>query len=135
MGANVNGWGVGVKRGSNHAIRNHVAPRRLAWVCIFSGNLSKSESSFARWTGEGACPYVKLNGASSVGTQALSNPHRHYDVAVLVVFAFFGAELACGLGIFEFQAHLVGASGLEEVEQIRGIEAHGDQVAVVSGFE
>ena len=40
-----------------------------------------------------------------------SDAHWHYDVAVLVVFAFFGAELAGGLGVFEFEADLVGAGG------------------------
>jgi hypothetical protein len=36
----------------------------------------------------------------------LSDPHRHYDIPVLVVFAFGGTELAGGLGVFKFEANV-----------------------------
>jgi hypothetical protein len=45
-----------------------------------------------------------------------SNPHGHDDVAVFVVVAFGGAELAGGLGVFQFEADFAGAGGFEEVD-------------------
>src|SRR5450755_4113894 len=60
-----------------------------------------------------------------------SDPHWHYDVAVLVFFAFGGAHLAGGLGILEFELHVAAAGGLEEVQKILRVEADRDHVAVV----
>ena len=45
------------------------------------------------------------------GCFSFSDPHGHDDVAVLVVFAFGGAKLAGGLGVFEFQANVAGTRG------------------------
>src|SRR5579871_1956576 len=64
-----------------------------------------------------------------------SDPHGHDDVAVLVIVGAEGAELAGGLGVFEFEADVAGADGLEEVENIAGVEADGEAVAVVRGLE
>ena len=41
-----------------------------------------------------------------------SDSHGHDDVAVLVVFAFGGAELAGRLRIFQFQAYVAGGRRL-----------------------
>src|SRR5208282_5435925 len=65
----------------------------------------------------------------------MSDSHWHYDVAVLVLFAFGGAHLSGGLGIFEFEFHVSAAGGLEKIQQILRIEADGDRVAVVIDFE
>src|SRR5437868_9348969 len=79
------------------------------------------------------------------GTQALvaalaaeagaSDPHRHHDIPVLVVIPFAGAELAGRLGVFEFQAHFAGAGGLQEIQQVLGVESDGHAVAVVIGLQ
>ena len=64
-----------------------------------------------------------------------SDPHGHNDVAVFVVVAFGGAELAGGLGVFEFEADFAGAGGFEEVDKILGVEADGQRLAGVGGFD
>ena len=64
-----------------------------------------------------------------------SDAHGHDDVAVLVIVAFGGAELAGGLGIFQFEADFVSAGGFEEVDQVDGVEADGEGFAVVGSFD
>ena len=53
-------------------------------------------------------------------SRATSDPHRHHDVAVLVVFAVGGAELAGGLRVLQFESHVARAHGFEEVERCTG---------------
>ena len=64
-----------------------------------------------------------------------SDPHGHDDVAVLVVLAVGGAELAGGLGVFEFESYVAGADCFQEVEDVVGVEADGQGVALVAGFD
>ena len=67
-----------------------------------------------------------------------SDPHGHDDVAVFVfvVGGIFGAHLAGGLRVFEFEADFAGvADGLEEVEHVGGVEADDEGVEVVGGFD
>src|SRR5437016_3378907 len=61
----------------------------------------------------GAGGQVEIRGRDARATPS-SDSHRHYDVAVLVVFALGGAELAGGLWVFQLQADVAGACGLEE---------------------
>ena len=63
-----------------------------------------------------------------------SDPHRHHDVAVLVVLALGGAQLAGGLGVFEFELHVAGADGLQEVQDVLGVEADGERCRRRSRF-
>jgi len=65
----------------------------------------------------------------------VSDPHRHYDVAVFVVVAFGGAELTGGLGILQFQPDFAGAGGFQKVDQILSVEADGERVSRVGGFD
>ena len=46
------------------------------------------------------------------GHYPTSDPHRHYDVPVLVLFTFGGTHLAGGLSVFEFEFDLAAARGL-----------------------
>jgi len=64
-----------------------------------------------------------------------SDPHGHDDVAVLVVFAVSGAELAGGLRIFEFELYVAGADGFQEVQNVLGVKADRQRIALVAGFE
>ena len=41
-----------------------------------------------------------------------SDPHRHDDVAVLVILALGGTQLAGGLGVFEFKLDIAAADRL-----------------------
>ena len=82
---------------------------------------SKAKSTAA---GEGARP-----------THHLSDPHGHDDVAVLVVLAVGGAELAGGLGIFELEPYVAGADGLQEIQDVLRVEADGQGVALVAGLD
>src|SRR5690349_6819027 len=53
-----------------------------------------------------------------------SNPHRHHDVTVLVVLAIGGTQLSGGLRVFEFQFHVRGPAGLQEVQDVLCVEAN-----------
>ena len=67
-----------------------------------------------------------------------SDAHGHEDVAVSVtVFVgVFGAHLAGGLGVLELQADFAGvADGLEEVDQVGGVEADDERVVVVGRLD
>ena len=68
---------------------------------------------------------------------AISDTHGHDDVAVFeVVGGIFGAHLAGGLGVLELKADLTGiAGGLEEVNEVGGIEADDEGVEGVGGFD
>src|ERR1035437_4133439 len=69
--------------------------------------------------------------AHATKISSFSDAHGHDDVAVFVVVAFGGAELAGGLGGFQFEADLAGAGGFEEVDQGLGIEADRERGAGV----
>src|ERR1035437_4414326 len=73
--------------------------------------------------------------AHATKISSFSDAHGHDDVAVLVVVAFGGAELAGGLGVFEFQADFTGAGGFEKIDQILGVEADGQRFAGVGSFD
>src|SRR5204863_3258025 len=70
-----------------------------------------------------------------VDASPFSDPHRHDDVPVLVVFAFGGAELAGRLGIFEFKFHVPRANRFEEVDDVVGIKADGERISLVAGLD
>src|ERR1700693_3394058 len=55
--------------------------------------------------------------------RTISDPHGHDDVAVLVVVRAEGAELAGGLGVFQFEAHVARADCFQEIEDVDGVEA------------
>src|SRR5579863_63926 len=63
-----------------------------------------------------------------------SDPHRHHDVAVLIILALGGTQLAGGLGVLQFQPYVAGAGSLEEVDDILSVEADGQRLAVVVGL-
>ena len=69
--------------------------------------------------------------------RSTSDAHGHQDVAVLVLcVGIFGAHLACGLAIFEFESYFAFvAHGFEEVEHVAGVEADHQGVLGVGGFD
>ena len=79
--------------------------------------------------------HTQLGGTGEDAGPQLSYSHRHHDVAVLVLFAFGGAHLSGGLGIFEFEFHVAAAGCFEEIEKVLRVEADGDGVALVVDFE
>jgi len=66
-----------------------------------------------------------------------SDAHGHEDVTVFVLgVGVFGAHLAGGLAVFEFESYFAFvAEGLEEVEHVAGVESHYERVAGVGGFD
>ena len=64
-----------------------------------------------------------------------SDSHGHDDVAILVILALSGTELAGRLGIFQFQFYVAVAGGFEEVDDVLRVEADGQRFAVVIGLE
>src|ERR1035438_7287527 len=76
-----------------------------------------------------------LSRAKTLTRDSGSNPHGHDDVAILVVVALGGAKLAGGLRIFQFEPDFIGTGRLEEVDQVDGVEADGEGLAVVGGFD
>src|SRR5205814_6863721 len=64
-----------------------------------------------------------------------SYPHRHHDIAVLVILAIGGAKLAGGLGVLQLKLHFSGADSFQKIQNILRVEADGERVAVVIGFE
>src|SRR5438874_7362593 len=64
-----------------------------------------------------------------------SYSHRHHDIAVLVILAIGGAELAGGLGVLKLQLYFSGADSFQKIQNILRVEADGEGVAVVVGFE
>ena len=63
-----------------------------------------------------------------------SDPHRHHNIPVLVVFAFGGTELTGGLCIFQLQFHFSRTHGLDEIEQILRVESDRHAIARVGDF-
>src|ERR1022692_4364091 len=59
--------------------------------------------------------------AHATKISSFSDAHGHDDVAVFVVVAFGGAELAGGLGGFQFAPEPTGAGGYDEVEPAIGL--------------
>jgi len=71
-----------------------------------SGMHLKSPTSPAKIAGEMGHPLILwcwlfAGGSARATWVTASDAHGHYDVAVFVVVAFGGAELAGGLGIFQ----------------------------------
>jgi len=66
-----------------------------------------------------------------------SDAHGHQDVAVFVFgFWVFGAHLAGGLAVFEFEADFAFVTeGFEEVDHVVGVEADDDGVEGVGSFD
>ena len=62
-----------------------------------------------------------------------SDPHRHQNVAVLhILVAVFGPHLPGRLRVLELQPHFAGfTSGLEEINQVCGIEPDHKRIVVV----
>src|SRR5438270_4707723 len=58
-----------------------------------------------------------------------SDPHRHNDIAVVVIVIAFRAERAGRLRVLELQADFQGVGSLEEVEQVGRVEADGHRIA------
>ena len=72
-----------------------------------------------------------------MGNNRSSNAHGHDDVAVFVfVGAVFGADLACGLRVLEFETDFAFvADGFEEIDQVGGVEAHDDGIEAVGRLD
>src|SRR6266852_95140 len=64
-----------------------------------------------------------------------SDPHGHDDVAVLVIFTVGGTELSGGLRVFELEFYIAGTDCLQEIQNVLGVEADRERVALVAGFE
>src|ERR1039457_2227049 len=73
--------------------------------------------------------------AHATKISSFSDAHGHDDVAVLVVVAFGGAELAGGLGVFQLEADLAGAGGFQELDQVLRVEANGQGLAGIGSFD
>src|ERR1017187_7030428 len=73
--------------------------------------------------------------AHATKISSFSDAHGHDDVAVFVVVAFGGAELAGGLRVFEFEADFAGAGGFEEIDQVLRVEADGQRISGVGSFD
>ncbi|HEY6972243.1 MAG TPA: hypothetical protein VJA94_23730, partial [Candidatus Angelobacter sp.] len=69
-----------------------------------------------------------------VWTLSESNPHRHDDVAVFVlaIGGFVGAELAGGLGVFEFKADVACAHHPQELQDVLGVEANHEPRSLIN---
>src|SRR5690242_15089568 len=64
-----------------------------------------------------------------------SDAHGHDDVAVAAGFVAEGTELTCGLLVLELEADGTVGCGAEEIEQVLGVEADGDWLAVKFLFD
>src|SRR6476646_6087136 len=64
-----------------------------------------------------------------------SDSHGHDDVAVLVVLAVGGTELAGGLWILELEFYVAGPDCLQEIQYVLRVEADRQGIALVAGLE
>src|SRR5450755_3951665 len=80
------------------------------------------------------CPSHKANGLMELGLSG-SDPHGHDDVAILVVLAIGGAKLTGRLRVFEFELYVSRANCFQEIQNVLGVKADGQRIALVAGFE
>src|SRR4051812_44675969 len=74
-------------------------------------------------------------GRGLVASFRRSDAHRHHDVAVLEVTRLFRTHLAGRLRVLELESDFAARRRFQEIQQVAGVEADGDGLAVVAGLE
>src|SRR5580704_1386407 len=111
-------------------------PRRMNFLNPSSIDTSKTDWSqmydrkASRSSPAGRLGYLgkcNLEGTSS-------DPHRHHNIAVLIIIALGRPQLPRRLRILQLQPHLIRSCGLQKVDQVLRIEADAERLPVIGRF-